>query len=104
MEAQIKKFGEKYDLILDGFRIQQYCGEWHRGYVSQDCRNLPKLDHEGVFIYGIRHSDADDCRPISLEKSVLVNRYGWFITTENLDWLFKEKDMLEISDWDYTED
>ena len=103
MKTPIENFLEKYDIIADSFAFLSGSA-WNLGFISQDRRNLPNLAMENVFVYGIRHSDVDDSVPVSLEKSVLVNRYGWFITLENLDWFFKERDFLPIEDWDYTED
>lgn len=40
---------------------------------------------EGQYCYGIRHSDSDWGEPITVEKMVLVNRYGFIISQRPLD-------------------
>lgn len=40
---------------------------------------------EGQYYYGIRHSDEDWNEPISVEKTVLVNRYGFIVSQSPLD-------------------
>lgn len=47
---------------------------------------LRKLDiernpsNEGFFIYGLRHLDNDWSFPISISKTILVNRFAWFLS------------------------
>ena len=40
---------------------------------------------EGLHLYGIRHSDDDWGKPITIEKFVLVNRYGYIVSKQPLD-------------------
>lgn len=40
---------------------------------------------EGQHLYGIRHSDDDRGKPISVEKFVMVNRYGYIVSQRPLD-------------------
>lgn len=39
----------------------------------------------GQHLYGIRHSDDDWGKPITVEKNVFVNRYGYIISEQPLD-------------------
>lgn len=47
------------------------------------CKNLKV--REGLHIYGIRHSDDDWGKPITIEKFVMVNRYGYIVSQRPLD-------------------
>ena len=40
---------------------------------------------EGQYYYGIRHSDDDWGKPITVEKMVLINRYGFIVSQRPLD-------------------
>ena len=40
---------------------------------------------EGLQLYGIRHSDDDWGKPISVEKFVMVDRYGYIVSQQPLD-------------------
>ena len=40
---------------------------------------------DGLYLYGIRHSDSDMGKPITIEKLVLVNRYGYIVSKQPLD-------------------
>ena len=40
---------------------------------------------DGLYLYGIRHSDSDMGKPITIEKFVLVNRYGYIVSKQPLD-------------------
>ena len=40
---------------------------------------------EGLHIYGIRHSDDDWGKPITIEKFVMVNRYGYIVSKQPLN-------------------
>ena len=50
-----------------------------------DFRIDPKTIPEGKYMYHMRHDDNGDwCTPISIEKGVMVNFCGTFITNEPL--------------------
>lgn len=53
-----------------------------------------KLDERAasLFYYGIRHSDSDWGKPVTIEPNVVVNFFGTLISTESLDELFKNTD------------
>ena len=53
---------------------------------------------DGMFKYDLREDDCLDC-PATIEKRVLVNHYGTFITDEPID--FGGKDYLELDTSEY---
>ena len=46
---------------------------------------IKELESRGYHIYGLRHPDNDMSKPASVKsQSVLVNRFGWFITKDEM--------------------
>ena len=39
----------------------------------------------GLYVYGIRHSENDWNEPIAIEKLVVVDRYGYIVSKRPLD-------------------
>ena len=53
-------------------------------------RVKPEERDPSLFYYGIRHSDNDWGKPISVEPSVVVNFWGTLVSTISLDEVFKK--------------
>ena len=51
---------------------------------------------EGQYYYGIRHSDDDCGEPITVEKVVLVNRYGFIISKEPLNKIINAENKYHV--------
>jgi hypothetical protein len=53
-------------------------------------------------VYAFRESDELDGDPATIEnQEVYVNFFGYFVTETDLDWLFKEREYVEMYSWDY---
>ena len=48
------------------------------------------MDSEKISVYGLRH-DKDFTKPTKIERSVVFNRFGWFITSANSDEILSKK-------------
>ena len=48
------------------------------------------MDSEKISVYGLRH-DKDFTKPTTIERSVVFNRFGWFITSANSDEILSKK-------------
>lgn len=69
------------------------------GHVST-CQRIAECEvPAGMFKYGIRHTDNDDTVPSTLEKKVVVNHYGDFITNQEIE--IPESGYIDIIDWEY---
>ena len=77
----IKKYGmdEDYFIVtVDGRTIN--------GLFT--CLRIPQSDiPDGMHRYDLREPDDDDCDyvPVTVEKFVMVNHYGTFVTDEEID-------------------
>lgn len=78
---------------FEPFEVTDTNGQTYIGVFSQ-YRVDPKTVPEGFNIYDLRHGD-DDSIPCTVEKSVLVNHYGTFMTVKPL------AVPMDISDWSY---
>lgn len=58
---------------------------------------IEKIMEEGNFnVYHLRHADNDWSKPYAISKvSILVNRYGWFITPDVMD--FSKGDEIHLT-------
>lgn len=58
---------------------------------------LDNLSEKGNFnVYALRHSDTDWSRPAAVSKgSISVNRFGWFITPDEMD--FSKGDEINLT-------
>lgn len=71
-------------------------------YNHMGIENLRDLVGEPFKVYAFREDDDLDGDPATIEnKEVVVNFFGYFVTEEDLDWLFKERDYVEMYTWDY---
>ena len=53
-------------------------------------------------VYALREDDELNCEPATIENDeVMVNFFGYFVTEENLDWIFESKNHREVYSWDY---
>lgn len=63
-------------------------------------RNI--LAPDGYKVYALRENDDLDGDPATIENTdVMVNFFGYFVTKTDLDWMFKEREFVEICTWDY---
>lgn len=96
---KIMQFFATNDVVADRFELWFNPDGHSEGFLTYGYavpHNLP----EGWRAYDIRHSDDDDAIPCTLEKSVIVNYYGTFLTKDNLDDLL-EKGYADILDWNF---
>ena len=77
---------------VSGILVDNHCG---LGFIRGQ---LP----EGYHAYGLRNSDDDFLDPATIElHEVMVNFFGYFICTEDLDDMFNGEDYIEIVDYNY---
>lgn len=116
MHETLKKFFKGYN---DGYNMIEPITFWFdehpegnyrdeetgvKGFLVEDHIGIDLVREaagEGLYVYALRHGD-DWCEPSSIEnKEVVVNFYGYFVTDQPLDYLFKGgKDWAEcLYDW-----
>jgi hypothetical protein len=98
----LSKNSKLIDLIPTSFRCY---GRPHSGYTLEvmtddvirpvQFRFLRFLQEYTDFnVYGLRHADDDMSEPYTIEKSVLINRFGWFITKEEIPFIDTNEHMF----------
>ena len=65
--------------------------------------NIREMLCEDVFkVYALRETDDLDGDPATIEnKEVTVNFFGYFVTEDDLDWMFKARNFVEMYSWSY---
>lgn len=75
-----------------GFLVQNHIG----------IDNLRNIVGEPFKVYALREDDDLSGDPATIEnKEVTVNFFGYFVTEDDLDWMFKERDFVEMYSWSY---
>ena len=94
---------------VNGFIVEAFTSNSRKNLLDL----LDKKMKEGkIKVYGLRHSDTDWSKPVSVEKFVFVNRFGWFVTTDLENSPLYNKRLKKIVDgiyinrksWEYTGD
>lgn len=86
----------RLEIKLPNGRTKSVVGRFNESRIKKD--SVPDNYHR----YAIRHSDADDSVPVTLENSVWVNHFGDFLTRENLDGMVEaDKYGLKIEAWEF---
>lgn len=89
---------------MEPFSIWDKDGNEYAGVFSQ-FRIKEESIPEGTHMFHLRHSDIDDAIPCTLEKRVVVNFYGTFITSKEVP--LKDggdnDPHLRIADWSFAE-
>lgn len=79
--------------------------EQSAGYLVLDHIGIDKLRDivgEPFKVYAFRGDDDLSDMPATIEnKEVVVNFFGYFVTEDDLDWMFKGQDYVEVWTWDY---
>lgn len=79
--------------------------EQSAGYLVLDHIGIDKLRDivgEPFKVYAFREDDDLSDMPATIEnKEVAVNFFGYFVTEDDLDWMFKGQDYVEVWTWDY---
>lgn len=64
--------------------------------------NLRDIVGEPFKVYAFREDDDPSGIPATIEnKEVTVNFFGYFVTEDDLDWMFKARDFVEMYSWSY---
>lgn len=95
------------DLIADELNIWvgnegevQAAGYLVHNHIGID--TLRDIVGEPFKVYAFREDDDLSGDIATIENhEVRVNFYGYFVTEDDLDWLFKERDFVEMYSWDY---
>ena len=59
--------------------------------------NFINYAKEKYHVYGLRHPDDDISEPCSINKnSTLVNRFGWYVTEQEID--FSDNDEIDLKE------